>query len=155
MKKMINTIYVWFPHRLWDKIVVAFISVLGYFSPIKGMTHLMIGLFVVDILFGWWKDKKLNGAKFQPSIVWEKTAPRMAIVVILLVGSYMLDEKTGQGFVSTTRIICWVFGALLLHSIAINGYYITGWKALALLGKFTQRKIEKDTGIKITEEDIN
>ena len=151
---MIALIHSWYPDSIWGKILTALIGLIGYFSPIKDITLMLLLFFFADIAFGYWKAKKVHNAPFAPRIIWDKTVPRMLVVVVLLIGSFALDETNGQTYVATHKLVGWFFGALLLYSIGENGYYITGWRALALFAKFAKKQIEDKTGVEINENDL-
>jgi len=143
----------WTP-SIWETITAAIISAIGYFSPIKDITHMVLIFFFIDIIYGWRADKKLNGASFSPRKVWDKTVPRMMLTLVILLGAFVLDRETGQNFVHTYKIVGWFISALLLISIAKNGYLITNWGALNVIGKILKKKVEKESGIEITEKDL-
>lgn len=165
-KKAMTAIETWFPDKFWDRIVIILMTilsylaklkatVLGYFMPIQGVAHALFFLFCADILFGWLQDRKKNGAKFKVSKIWDKTVPRMAVVTVMLVGAFMIDNETGQKWVETTDFVTFFFGWLLIHSIWKNGVELTGWKGLELFGKVLKRKFNYKTGLDIKDEDIN
>lgn len=155
MRKMIALISSWFPSSAWGKMLTVFIGILGYFTPIKDVTFMLLLFFFMDIVFGYWKARKMTKAPFKPRIIWDKTVPRMVVVVVLLIGSFSLDEINQQTYIATHKLVGWFFGALLLYSIAENGYYITEWRALALFAKFAKKQIEGKTGMDIDEEDLS
>ena len=143
----------WNPN-LGETLLAAMISAAGYFSPVRNIAHMVLLFFLLDIIFGFWKARKLHKAKFNPRIIWEKTVPRMVVTIVLLLCAFTLDKETGQNFVQTYKVAGWFIGALLIFSIGENSYYITKWKVLLLFAKLTQRKIEQETGIKISDEDL-
>ena len=135
-----------------EKAFAAITTVLGYLSPIKHIAHMMLVFFIIDIYYGWRADRKKNGSKFKPSIVWEKSVPRMTLSIILLVGAFMLDTETNQTLISTYKLVGWFISALLLVSIARNGYIVTEWKVIKQLGILLQGKIKDKTGIDVNEK---
>lgn len=144
MQRFINS-------KIIDWIAACFISFLGYLSPLKEIAHMMLFFFLLDIIYGWLADRKVNNAKFQPAKVWNKTVPRIILSIILLVCAFMLDANTGQEYVSVYKILGWFISSLLILSIARNGYLVTNWHAIPLLGKLLKNKFEKQTGINIDE----
>ena len=70
--------------KIFEWIAAIFVSIIGYLSPIKDISHMLIFLFIIDVIYGWLADKKLNKGKFasngqplykgfQPKKVWMKT----------------------------------------------------------------------------------
>lgn len=142
----------WFPQKVGEIIVTVFLSLVGYFSPIKGVAHALLVLFIADIFFGYLRDRKLNKAKFRVSIIWEKTVPRMALVFVVILAAFMIDKETGQDWIHTPEVIGWFFGWLLIMSIAKNGYDLTRWGAFSLFGDFIKSRFKKETGIDINKD---
>lgn len=133
-------------------LAAVFISAMGYLSPIKNIAHMMLFLFFLDIIYGWLAARKLRNEKFRPAIIWKKTVPRIMLSIVLLIGAFMLDKETGQDFISIYRILGWFISALLLFSITKNGYIVTNWDAIPLIGKFIENKIEQQTGVELPDE---
>lgn len=136
----------------WKFILAFFATTLGYFDPIKDIVHLILAFFIIDVIYGWRADKKLNGAKFKTSIVWETTIPRMIATVIIMICTFLLDEVTGQEFIRIYSVAGYFIAGLILISIMKNMYIVTKWEAIPLIGKFVKNKIENQTGEKIEYE---
>lgn len=146
-------------HRLsypsfWETVMATIISCIGYFSPIKNITHMVLLFFFIDIIYGWLRDRKINKAKFSPRIIWDKTVPRITLTIIILMGSFMLDQNTGQEWVSIYKTLGWFISALLLFSIAKNGYVVTGWNVFRLMRKAVNKKIKDEAGIELEKEEL-
>jgi len=131
-----------------------FFSVIGYFLPIKDLTHMVIVIFLIDTAVGYWTARKLRKESFNPKIVWDKTIPRMAFSVLLLTLTYWWDTTCNQDYLHTYAVIAWGISGLLIYSIAKNGYKLTKWNGLRLLGEAVEHKIEEETGIDLSKEDI-
>ena len=163
--KMLRLIYI-SSFNLWDWLIAIFISLVGYLSPLKEIAHMMLFFFLVDVIYGWLADRKLNNGeidpetrqiirvKFQPNKVWNKTVPRIILSIILLICAFMLDTNTDQEYVSIYKIGGWVISSLLIVSIAKNGYIVTKWEAIPFLGKMLQKKFNDQTGMEINDENI-
>lgn len=78
-----------------------FMSILGYFLPVKDIVHLLILFFVLDVFFGFWAAKKLRKERFSVKIIWSHTIPRMLVSIVLILGAYMWDSTYQQDFVNT------------------------------------------------------
>lgn len=128
--------------KIVEFIVATFLSVLGYFSPLKNIAHLVLFFFFIDIIYGYMADRKTNRAKFKPSIIWKKTMPRVVLTFTLLICAFLLDKVSGQDFISTYNVLGWFVCSLLFISIAKNGYIITKWEAIPFIGQFISKKIK-------------
>lgn len=82
-----------------------FMSILGYFLPVKDIVHLLILFFILDVFFGFWAAKKLRKERFSVKIIWSHTIPRMLISIVLILGAYMWDSTYQQDLVSTYKIV--------------------------------------------------
>jgi len=131
-----------------------FFIAIGYFSPISDIVHLVLFFFFIDVIYGWRASVKLNNAKFQPSIVWKKTVPKVILSLMALLLSFMLDVEVGQKWISTYKIVGWSISGLLFLSILKNGLIVTGWRAFSSLSESIRKKVKKETGITINENDI-
>lgn len=147
------------------KTVYNFISVivspiLAYFSPIKGIVHVVIIFFLIDVWYGYRASVKV-GKKvekkiaFEPVLVWKKTMPRLGLSLILLVLAFMLDTETGQTLINTSNIIGYVICFLVFWSILQNGYIVTNWEVIPLIGEAIQKKAEKRLDIKLERKIVN
>ena len=117
-------------------------SILGYFLPIKNIVYILVLFFIMDVVFGYWNARKSRHERFQVSIIWNHTIPRMLLSIVLILGAYMWDTTYNQTAVCTYKIIGWFISGMLLYSIADNGYKITKWGPF----KHIQKQIEKETG---------
>lgn len=143
-------------HYLMDQILKSlasylagiFTALLGYFSPVRDIVHLLIFLFIMDILFGFWASHKTDGARFDVKIVWKHTMPRLLISIVLILGAYMWDEVYGQVLLNTYKVVGWFISGLLLYSIAENGYYITRWTIFKKLGGIVNNKLDSGPAFK-------
>ncbi len=151
---MITRAFNEFGVKLYEMFVFLLGLFVGYFSPMKSVVHMVLVFFLVDVIYGWLAAKKLRGESFKPAIVWKKTMPRVLLSLVLLILAYIIDKETKQALINTTSVLGWGISALLFLSIAKNGYIVTKWKSIPILEKWVEDKIEKETGIKIKDEDI-
>ncbi len=147
--RMFTQIWDWFtePHNFIGGIIA---TVLGYFLPIRNIIHLILLLFVIDVVIGYIKAHKLTGVNFKPKIVWQKTIPRMIFVLILIILTFLWDDVFKQNFVKTYHLIGWFVSGLLIVSIVENMYEITNWHIFTLLGNIIEKHIK--TKIEETEK---
>ncbi|HZK92853.1 MAG TPA: hypothetical protein VFC67_01495, partial [Prolixibacteraceae bacterium] len=57
-------------------------TVLGYFTPVKNIVHLLLFFFLLDVIFGYLAAKKLRNETFNVKIIWNHTIPRMVISIV-------------------------------------------------------------------------
>lgn len=143
-----------FLNSICDFLAAIFLTIIGYLLPLKNMAHLVLFFFFLDIIYGWLADRKLNGSKFKPAIVWAKTVPRIVLTILLLIMAYLLDEVSGQEYIQTYKVVGWFICSLLFLSILKNGYTVTQWNAIPLIGKLIEKRIEKQTDTDISESKI-
>ena len=129
-------------------------AICGYFLPIKDILQLMVLLFIMDVLFGAWRSKKIDKKRFSTKIIWETTMPRMLISVVLVIFAYMWDTTYSMEFVQIYKIVGWFISGVVLYSIAENGYKITKWGVFMQIGKLLKKKIEGETGEKVDKDDL-
>ncbi len=140
--------------ELWKLVCGLFFSIIGYFLPIKDLTHMVLIIFLIDMIIGYLTARKLRGESFNPKIIWNKTVPRMAFSILLLVLTYWWDTTCKQEYLPTYVAIAWFISGLLIFSIAKNGYKLTKWNGFKLLGDAIEHKIEDETGIDLSKGDL-
>lgn len=124
-------------------------ATVGYFIPVSNIVSLLLGLFILDVAFGFWAANKANKDSFSVKVIWEKTIPRMLISIVLILGSFLWDKVYQQDLVATYKVIGWFISGLLLHSIAENGFIITQWSVFKKVSFIFSDKVKKETGIDI------
>ncbi len=139
--------------NVWAVICGLFTACIGYFMPVFDVMLLLIFLFAIDVVFGYWAAKKLRGEKFSKTIIWKTTMPRMLVSVVLILCFFMWDMTYKQDFVATYRVAGWFISGIIIYSIAQNGYSVTKWEGFPLLGMFLKKKIQDNTGIDISKKD--
>lgn len=153
-KEMISEFFDALYYRLADLFGAILVAFIGYFSPLSNVVHIVLIFFLVDVIYGWLADRKLNNARFQPGLVWKKTMPRILLSIVLLILSYIIDKETGQNWIDSYRVLGWAICGLLFMSILKNGYIVTNWGAIATIDKWAKRKVKEETGINIKNSDI-
>ena len=150
----LSSFFFWIASEMKDVysfLFTSFIAIIGYFSPIKNIVHLMILFFLVDVFFGYWAARKLRKERFQVKIIWENTMPRMLISIVIILGAFMWDNVFNQEYFSSYRIIGWFICGILLYSISKNGLLITNWKIFGNIGSIIKNGLESKTGQKVDE----
>lgn len=119
-------------------------AMFGYFLPIRDFVHLLIFLLIVDMLFGYWANRKTKGEKFLFKKVWFVTFPRMVVGIVLIVSSYLWDIVYHQTAIETYVIIGWLLSGFTFLSIVQNAYKITSWSAINEIGNLLAKRIPID-----------
>lgn len=133
-------------------IIAIIVTVFGLLSPIKDIVNLLLFLFFIDVIFGYWAAHKIRNERFKVGIIWTKTIPKMLVSTALIVLTYLWDITYGQGFVSSYKLIGWFISGLLIVSIAENGWKITQWNVLLNISHLIKNKIETATNEKIDDK---
>lgn len=126
----------------WSLLSGAFMSVIGYFLPVRNIVHLLILFFFIDVIFGYWAAHRTRREKFSAKIIWKTTMPRMIISLVLIICAYMWDQVYSQDMVATYRVIGWFISGVLLANIVQNGYRITNWDVFLGLGQILKDKFK-------------
>lgn len=129
-----------------------FTSVVGYFIPVRDIVHFLLLCFFLDVLFGFWAARKIRNERFSAKIIWQHTVPRMMISLIIIMACFMWDTVFSQEYLATYKLTGWFFCGVLIWSIAVNGYKITGWNAFKQIGGMVERKVEEQSGVDLKEE---
>ena len=140
-------------NNAWHCITGLATTAIGYFIPVKDIVHLVLFFFLLDIIFGAAAAKKLRKEKFSTRIIWSYTMPRILISLVLILTSYMWDTTFSQEWISTYKLIGWFICGILLFSVAKNGYKITKWNMLPMMGHMIEHKIEEASGMELHMED--
>lgn len=141
MKETLEYIWQWLTnfYNFVGGVIMAF---LGYLLPIKDVVNFMMFLFVLDVVFGYLKARKIDKEKFRVRLIWEKTIPRMLFSVIIIAVLFVWDNVHRQSFVESYNIAGWFISGLLIVSVLENMYKITGWTVLPFLSSFIKKKID-------------
>ena len=138
----------WFAQNLYKVSAGVFTAIIGYFIPIRDFVHLLIFLLIVDMLIGYWANKKTRGEKFLMTKVWSVTIPRMVVGIALIMCAFLWDTIYHQDTVSTYVITGWILSGATLVSITQNGFKVTHWAALNDIGNLIKEKLPKKIKIK-------
>lgn len=131
--------------------VSAFISVIGYFSPIGNILLLLLILFGVDVSLGIWASKKLRKEPFSMKKIFRTAVPRFIISAVIILITYAWDNVYSQDLVCTYKVAGWFISGLLIISITKNGYQITNWSVFKSIERLIKKQIDK----RIEEEALN
>ena len=123
--------------------------IIGYFLPILDVVMLLTVCFILDVLIGFWKAKKIDGEKFQSKKIWDKTVPRMTIAFTLILLTFMLDTIYYMETIKLHRVVGYFFSGIVIASIAQNGYALTKWGVFLEIEKLIKRKTGIDENNKM------
>ena len=108
----------------WKLLAGLVAMLLGQLAPVKDIVHLLVFLFIADMLVGWWAAVRVKGEKFSAKVIWRTTIPRLLISLLLIIGAFLWDNVYEQNVVATYKLIGWFISGVLLANIAQNGYRI-------------------------------
>lgn len=109
------------------------VAVLTFFEPIKNMYHLMLLVIVINLITGWYKNRKINKDKFSTKKA-RITAEKIGLFTLYLMVTYMFEVfilKSNENYAS--RVIAGILILSELKSISENGDEILGGKMFSLL----------------------
>jgi len=129
-------------YKIYALMLGFFMSILGYFIPVRDIVNVLLLFFLLDVIFGYWAAKKLRNERFSVKIIWSHTFPRMLISIVLIIGAYMWDETYDLHVLSTYKTIGWFISGVILYSIAENGYHITKWSVFPKIIAILKNKIK-------------
>ncbi len=126
-------------------------GILGYFLPIKNIIHLVLLLFLLDVIIGYIKAHKVDKEKFKPRLIWRKTVPRVLFVIIIIMLLYLWDTVFHQDIVKTYTLVGWFISGLLIVSVVENMYIITNWRGFTAIDRIIKRQILTKTNENIDD----
>jgi len=127
IKESMKDWLIWTLTETWGFITGAVMAALSFFLPVKDIVNLMVLFFFIDVLVGYWANRKTKGETFMPTKFWKVTAPRMLISLVLIISAFMWDYVYYNGEFATHEILGGFISGVLLVSIAQNAYKITDW----------------------------
>ena len=128
-------------------------TVIGYFLPIRDVVHLLILLFLLDVIFGYLVDRRENKARFKVAVIWNHTIPRMLISIVLVIATFMWDATYKQELVSTYNVVGWFISGVLIFSIAENAFLLTRWNTFLKIRNMIRKKVSDETGEDISTKE--
>ena len=143
---MIKSYSSWISNTLDNSLAFAlsaFISVIGYFSPVGNILLLLLVLFGIDVILGIWASKKLRKESFSMKKVFSTAIPRFIISAIIILITYAWDSVYSQDLVCTYKVAGWFISGLLIISITKNGYQITNWSVFKSIEKLVRKQVDK------------
>ncbi len=114
----------------------------AYFAPIFPTAQTIVVFFTIDVIFGYLKNRKEKGEKFQPKKVWKVTMPRVVISIVAIICAYKLDEHSPNAVFELKHYVTWMVLATIVLSIFQNAYKWSGWGLLKNIVDFIENRIE-------------
>ena len=139
---------------LYSFITGAITVVLGYFYPMRNIVHLLLFLFLFDVICGYWAARKLRHERFNVKLVWGHTCPRILLTLGIIILLYLWDDVHQQTIIRTYNYFAMFISGVLIYSIMENAYAITKWNALNIAKIMIWKKFkgEENMDIDIREE---
>lgn len=125
------------------------IAAAGYFSPIKGVIHVMIAAIIIDLIVGIIVANKM-GIGIKSKKLW-KTIYKLLLAVVVVSLAFCLDKE--MGIIEISSFIAWLITGFEIWSILESAAKISDHKIFKLLQVFMKDKIEKVTGIDIEKDE--
>lgn len=142
----------WISEHYWNLLTGWFLFVIGYFSDIKGSVHLMLFVFLMDLIFGIWSSIKIDKKRFSVNKFFIAIMRALVSIVFISV-LYAMGKEMHIGS-DLYNYAAWLITGFILYSAAENAYRLTGGKYFLLLKKLLAKKIEENTGIDVNDEDL-
>lgn len=140
----------WMIQHIWHLVFGAIVALLGYFSPIKAVVHVMGAAIVLDLVFGIWAARsRKEGIK--SGKLW-RTAYKFFISVVVVALLYAMDVEMGAEIVQLHRLVAWLITGFEIWSILESGGQITNHKIFRILRKIMEDKVESATGINLNTD---
>lgn len=123
-------------------------SITAYFAPCKGVIYVAVGAVLLDFVTGI-ISSLVQKKGIKSSKLW-KTLFKLFFVALFIMLLYSMD--TEFHIIELHRIVAWMIVGFEAWSILENMAKITDHKIFRILKKFMEDKIEKQTGVKIGDD---
>ena len=130
-----------------------FFAVIGYFSEIQGAVHVMWAALALDLIAGILKSVWARREKFcmeKAFIAVGRAIGATALVALL----YAMDREMHQSVAATYNIAAWLIAGFYAWSISESMDQLTGGRIFCLLKSFFAKRVQEQTGVDITNENI-
>lgn len=139
----------WFFSHLMNILFGMLIAVLGYFTPVKDIVHVMCAAIFIDFATGLWASRtKGNGIT---SFKMWRTIYKLFLSTLIVMLLFSMDKEMGVMHIEMHRLVAWLITGFEIWSILENAAVISDHRIFKLLKKYMHDKIEKQTGIDINE----
>ena len=137
---------------LWGHFVVLLMFILGYFSSIAGLVHVVLALVVIDLVMGISVSVKINGKGSILSSKLRKTIFKMFFYLFFLVFTFLIEFQITGIECITPKIIFAVMASVELWSIASNALILSpNMPFLRIFKKYLAQEISKKLDLSRTE----
>lgn len=135
----------WLLQHLYNFFSGIVVTLMGYFTPIKGVIHVMVIAIILDLIFGIIAARcRKEGIK--SSKLW-RTAYKLFIAVAVVALLYAMDVEIGVEIIQLHRLVAWLITGFEVWSILESGGQITNHKLFRILKKYMEDKVESVTGV--------
>lgn len=138
---MVKWLYIHSPNFATGMVV----GMAGYFSPVKGVVHVMVAAIFLDLILGVFAALK-RGIGIKSHKLW-RTGYKLIISIALVLLTFSVDKE--MGFFEMHKLVAWVIVGFEVWSILESAGKITEHKAFRLLKKIMEDKIKEKTGVKL------
>lgn len=140
----------WINEHYWNIVFGLLISIINYFTEIKGSVNVMLFVFLIDLVLGIWASTKLDKKRFSTQKFFIAIVRALVSVVFIAV-LFSMGKEMHIGS-DLYNYAAWLVTGFILFSAAENAYRLTGGKYFLVLKKLLAKKIEENTGVDITQE---
>lgn len=139
----------WLLAHIYNLISSLVIAAAGYFSPIKGVIHVMVAAIIIDLIVGIFVAKK-RGIGIKSGKLW-RTVYKLLFAVVVVSLAFCLDKE--MGIIEIAPFIAWLITGFEIWSILESASKISDHKIFRLLKTFMKDKIKDVTGVDIKEDE--
>lgn len=142
----------WLNDHFYNMLCGIFIAVLGYFTEIRGVVHVMWAAIALDLLSGviasvWKRKERFSMEKFFIAI------GRALVVTIFIALSYAMDKEMHQDIAKSYNVAAWIISGFYGWSFLQNSSDIFGGLIFKMMKAFFAKKIQDQTGVDISEKE--
>jgi phage-related holin len=138
----------WLLAHFYHFISGVFLSIIGYFAPMKDVLHVVLIAIIIDLFFGL-IAARAKGEGIKSFKLW-RTVYKMLFAVILISLVYSIDKE--MGMFELHKIIAWGIAGFEVWSILESMGAITDHKLFGLLKHIMTDKVKDVTGVNLEEE---
>ena len=129
---------------LWGHFVILIMFVLGYFSSIAGLVHVVLALVVIDLIMGISVSVKINGKGSILSSKLRNTVFKLFFYLLFLIFTFLVEFQITGIECITPKIVFAVMAGVELWSIASNALILSpNMPFLRIFKKYLAQEISK------------
>ena len=125
------------------------IPVFTFLSPIKVVLLLVVITILLDMFFGIWRSRKVDGSGIESRRLW-RTVEKLFCAVVLVILLYAVDTHVAS--LALHKIVAGFIIGCDLWSILENMAEITEHPVFKIIRKYMSKRVKETTGLVIEEE---